>query len=57
MFRHRTPPGWMFYPGWVIGSAISFPIAVTDMPEITRVVGDRIVVGGQSHVTKESHYA
>ena len=53
---HRTPE-WLFYPGWVVLSAVSLPLAWflawALMSQIVKVVGDTIQVGGQTHITED----
>ena len=48
---------WFFYPGWVVLSAISIPIAWVIywalISLIKKVVGDTIQVGGQPHITED----
>ncbi|MGB8645907.1 MAG: hypothetical protein WCF84_11770 [Anaerolineae bacterium] len=55
--RARRKPAWFFYPGWVVLTAISIPIAffiaMAIMSPIVRTVGDTIVVGGQRHITED----
>lgn len=55
--RDNRKPNWIFYPGWVVLSAISFLIAGvitwTLMSQIVKVVGDMIQVGGQTHITED----
>ncbi|MBI5877113.1 MAG: hypothetical protein HZB53_05625 [Chloroflexi bacterium] len=50
-------PAWLFYPAWVIVSAISLPIAWVIawaiMAQVVKAVGDTIQVGGQSHITED----
>jgi hypothetical protein len=50
-------PKWFFYPGWVVLSVISIPIALAIywvlISQIKKVVGDTILVGGQPHITED----
>ena len=50
-------PNWIFYPGWVVLSAISFLIAGvitwTLMSQIVKVVGGTIKLEGQTHITED----
>ena len=54
---NNRKPEWMFYPGWVVLSAISIPlawiIAWVFISQIEKVVGGMIQVGGQTHVTED----
>lgn len=53
---HRRP-AWTFYPGWVVSSAISIPIAWffswTVVSQIARVVGGTIQVAGRTRITQD----
>ncbi len=53
---HRKP-AWTFYPGWVVTSAISIPIAWffswTIVSQIGRVLGDTIHVAGRTRITQD----
>jgi hypothetical protein len=57
MITDNTRPEWFFYPGWVVLSAISIPIAWIIywalISLIKKVVGDTIQVGGQPHITED----
>jgi len=48
---------WHLYPGWIVLSAISMPIAFAIywalIPLITEAVGSTIQVGGQSRITED----
>jgi len=50
-------PRWFFYAGWVALSVISTPIALgiyrALISLVTRAVGDKILVGGQPHITED----
>ena len=50
-------PAWLFYPAWVIVSAIIIPIAWmigwAIMSQVVHAVGDTIKVGGQTHITED----
>jgi hypothetical protein len=50
-------PEWFFYPGWIVLSAISIPIAWALawalISQIIQAVGGTIQVGGQTHVTED----
>lgn len=50
-------PKWFLYPGWVALSAISLLLAVAAywvlIPPIVQIVGDKILVGGQSRITED----
>jgi hypothetical protein len=54
--NNRKPEG-MFYPGWVVLSALSIPIAWNIawaiMSQIVKVVGDTIKLRGQTHITED----
>ena len=54
---NNRKPEWMFYPGWVVLSAISMPIAWNIawaiMSQIVKVVGGTIKPGGQTHITED----
>ena len=57
MQTDNRKPTWFFYPGWVALSAISIPIAWSItwaiVSRIVQVVGGRIQVAGQSHITDD----
>jgi hypothetical protein len=57
MITDNRKPEWFFYPGWVVLSAICFPIAFAIywvlIFQIEKVVGDVILVGGQRHITED----
>ena len=57
MITDNRKPEWFFYPGWVVLSAISIPIAWVIywvlISLIKKVVGDTIQVGGQPHITED----
>jgi len=57
MQADNRKPAWLFYPGWVALSAISIPIAWSItwaiVSRIVQVVGGRIQVAGQSHITED----
>ena len=57
MVRDNRKPGWLFYLGWVIASALGIPIAWAItwaiMPLVTNAVGETVQVGGQSHITED----
>ena len=57
MQTDNRKPAWLFYPGWVALSAISIPIAWSItwaiVSRIVQVVGGRIQVAGQSHITED----
>jgi hypothetical protein len=50
-------PQWPFYPGWVIASVVSIPVAFAIEPVVTaqvvRAVGATVYVGGQTHITED----
>jgi hypothetical protein len=57
MLTDNRKPTRFFYPGWVALSVISIPIAWaitgTIVSRIVQVVGGRIQVAGQSHITED----
>ena len=57
MQTDNRKPAWLFYPGWVALSAISIPIAWSItwaiVSRIVQVVGERIQVAGESHITED----
>jgi hypothetical protein len=57
MITDNGKPKWFFYPGWVVLSVISIPIALAIywvlISQIKKVVGDTILVGGQPHITED----
>jgi len=57
MQTDNRKPAWLFYPGWVALSAISIPIAWAItwaiVSRIVQVVGERIQVAGESHITED----
>ena len=50
-------PKWFFYPGWVVLSAISIPIAWVVawalISQVERAVGGTMQVGGQTRITED----
>ena len=50
-------PEWFFYPSWVVVSILAFPLAWFSyfgiISLVTRWVGDRILIGGRSHITED----
>jgi hypothetical protein len=50
-------PKWFFYPGWVVLSAISIPVAWVIawalISQVEKVVGGTIQVGGQTRITED----
>ena len=50
-------PGWLLYPGWVVLSALSIPLAwgitLVVISQIEKVIGDTIQVGGQTRITED----
>jgi hypothetical protein len=57
MITDYRRPKWFLYPGWVALSAISLLLAVAVyrvlISPIVEIVGDKILVGGQSHITED----
>ena len=57
MITDYRRPKWFFYPGWVALSAISILLAVAVywvlISPIGKIVGDKILVGGQSRITED----
>ncbi|MGE5263037.1 MAG: hypothetical protein ACM3S0_06620 [Acidobacteriota bacterium] len=57
MLSDNRKPAWFFYPGWVALSVISIPIGWSltwaIVSRIVQVVGGRIQVAGQSHITED----
>lgn len=57
MLTDNRKPAWFFYPGWVALSVISIPIGWSltwaIVSRIVQVVGGRIQVAGQSHITED----
>lgn len=57
MLTDNRKPAWYFYPGWVALSVISIPIAWSltwaIVSRIVQIVGGRIQVAGQSHITED----
>lgn len=57
MITDNRKPKWFFYPGWVVLSAISFPIAFVIywvlISQINKAVGSTIQVGGQPRITED----
>ena len=57
MMADYKRPKWFFYPGWVALSAISILLALAVylvlISPIERIVGDKILVGGQSRITED----
>jgi hypothetical protein len=57
MITDNRKPEWFFYPGWVVLSAISIPIAWVIywalISLIKKVVGGTIQVGGQTRITED----
>ena len=55
--RDNRKPEWWFYPGWVVLSAISMPIALAIawaiMSQVVNAIGDTIQVQGQTHITED----
>jgi len=53
----RRKPGWLLYPGWVVLSALSIPLAwgITwvVISQIEKVIGGTIQVGGQTRITED----
>lgn len=54
---NNQKPRWFFYPAWAVSSILSITvawvIAVAIMSQIVLVVGGRIEVGGQTHITED----
>jgi hypothetical protein len=57
MLSNNEKPHWFFYLGWVvlnvIAVVIAWYIAWALISQITKIVGGRIQVGGQSHITED----
>jgi len=57
MIANNEKPRWFFYLGWVvlnvIAVIIAWYIAWALLSQITKIVGDTIHVGGQSHITED----
>jgi hypothetical protein len=57
MITDYRRPKWFLYPGWVALSAISLLLAVAVylvlISPIAKIVGDKILVGGQSRITED----
>ncbi len=57
MLTNYRKSDWLFYLGWIAAGAISIPIAWNIawaiISQITRIVGDTIVVDGQKHITED----
>ena len=55
--RDNRKPDLVFYPAWVVLSAISIPIAwyiaLAIISQVEKTVGGTIQVGGQTHVTED----
>lgn len=60
MIAKNEKPRWSFYLGWVvlnfIAIVIAWYIAWALISQITKIVGDTIRVGGQSHITEDSMF-
>jgi hypothetical protein len=50
-------PEWFFYPSWVVLTTLSFYVAFVltwlTLFQVVKVVGDRIVINGRSHITED----
>jgi hypothetical protein len=50
-------PEWFFYPSWIVLTTLSFYVtfALTwlTLSQVVKVVGDRIVINGRSHITED----
>ena len=57
MITDSRKPEWYFYPGWVVLSAISIPIAWVIywalISQVEKVMGGTIQVGGQTRITED----
>lgn len=57
MVIDNRKPNWLFYPAWVVASAVSIPLAAAIgfaiLSLVIKVVGDTIQVGGQTHITED----
>ncbi len=57
VITENRKPAWFFYPGWVVASAISIPIAwfvsMEVLALITSLVGGSIDLFGQIHITED----
>jgi hypothetical protein len=57
MFIANEKPRWFFYLGWValnvIAVIMAWYIAWAIMSQVTNIVGGRIQVGGESHITED----
>lgn len=57
MTATRREPEWFLYPGWIVLSALGIPIAWllsgAIILQVERVVGDTIVVAGQTRITED----
>jgi hypothetical protein len=57
MIANNEKPRWFFYLGWVALNVIavitSWYIAWALLSQITKIVGGKIQVGGQSHITED----
>jgi hypothetical protein len=57
IMTNNSSPRWFFYPAWVALSGISISIAAVItmalLPQVVKVIGDTIQVGGQAHFTED----
>ena len=57
MLQNSRKPGWLFYFGWVVASAVSLPlaflIAFAIIAQVVKALGATIQVGGQTHITED----
>ena len=57
MKTDNRKPEWCIYPGWVVLSAISIPIAFAIywvvISQVVKAAGSTIQVGGQPHITED----
>ena len=57
MITDNRKPKWFFYPGWVVLSVISFLVAWAIcwalISQVEKVVGDTMLVRGQTHITED----
>lgn len=53
----RRKPEWLFYPGWVVASTLSIPLAWlvswAIISQVERVVGGTIEVAGRTRITED----
>lgn len=61
MISQNRKPKWLFYPGWVVLSSLSIPIAwlisLAIISQIERAIGGRIEVAGRSHITEDFFFS